>query len=34
MSTFANVFTGQVANDGTGTVLRTAFQIIDQNFAI
>ena len=30
MSIFANVFVGNVANDGTGTPLRTAFQIIDQ----
>lgn len=30
---FANVFVGNTANDGTGDPLRTAFQIIDQNFA-
>ena len=33
MGNFSYVFTGNNANDGTGTPLRTAFQIIDQNFA-
>ena len=33
MSIFANVYTGTFPNDGTGTALRDAFQIIDQNFA-
>jgi hypothetical protein len=33
MSIFANVYTGNTANDGTGTPLRNAFEIIDQNFA-
>lgn len=33
MSTFANVYTGAAANDGTGTPLRNAFQLINQNFA-
>jgi hypothetical protein len=33
MSIFANVFLGNTANDGTGTPLRNAFEIIDQNFA-
>jgi uncharacterized coiled-coil protein SlyX len=33
MSIFANVYLGNVANDGTGDTLRTAFQKIDQNFA-
>ena len=33
MSIFANVFVGNTANDGTGTPLRNAFEIIDQNFA-
>ena len=33
MSTFANVYTGAAPNDGTGTPLRNAFQIIDLNFA-
>ena len=33
MLEFANVFVGNTANDGTGTPLRNAFEIIDQNFA-
>ncbi len=33
MSDFSYVFLGNAANDGTGTPLRTAFQIIDENFA-
>ena len=33
MSTFANVYVGAAANDGTGDPLRTAFIKIDQNFA-
>jgi len=30
---FSNVFIGNTANDGTGDALRTAFDIINQNFA-
>ena len=33
MTAFSYVFTGNSANDGTGTPLRNAFQIIDNNFA-
>jgi hypothetical protein len=33
MSTFANVYVGAAANDGTGDPLRNAFLKIDQNFA-
>jgi len=33
MSTFANVFVGNTANDGSGDPLRTAFLKIDENFA-
>ena len=33
MSTFANVYVGATANDGTGDPLRSAFIKIDQNFA-
>ena len=33
MSVFANVYVGANANDGTGTDLRDAFEIINQNFA-
>jgi archaellum component FlaC len=33
MTAFSYVFTGNSANDGTGTPLRNAFQIIDSNFA-
>lgn len=33
MLVLSNVFVGSSANDGTGTPLRNAFQIIDQNFA-
>lgn len=33
MSIFANVFLGSNANDGSGTDLRDAFAIINQNFA-
>lgn len=33
MSTFANVYLGASPNDQTGTELRNAFQIVNQNFA-
>lgn len=33
MTTFANVYVGNSANDGTGTDLRDAFEIINNNFA-
>lgn len=33
MTTFANVFLGNTANDHTGTPLRDSFQTINRNFA-